>query len=142
ATAPISTTCLEAEKPCAPALDGDTRPHGGDGLVGFVREVAHHLPADRRVRVKQPTYDRALRLRGFTFDGRHPLAPLRYRRETVLAVSKMLRSMEKWTGWDLNARNLLHRAENQSNRSMNERNPVALSPHARPEGRALFVADF
>src|SRR5712692_3790476 len=108
ATAPISITCLEAEQPCAPALDSDPRPYGGDGLVGFVREVAHHLPADRRVRIKQPPYDRPPRLRDFTFDGCHALAPLRHRqvRPRILNPCLMHHSIEKWTGWDLNPRPL------------------------------------
>ena len=48
---------LERQQPGAPALGGDARPLGGDDRRRLVREVLHHLPADRGIRVEQPIDD-------------------------------------------------------------------------------------
>ena len=51
---------LEGEQPRARALGGDPRALGRDFVRGRTDQVPHHLPADRRVRIKQPPYDRSL----------------------------------------------------------------------------------
>ena len=56
--APVAVGRLKAEELGAPTLRGDARPLGGDGLVGLIGEVAHDLPADRRIRIEQPLHDR------------------------------------------------------------------------------------
>ena len=48
---------LEGEQPGAHALGGDPRALGRDDLRGRVRQVSHHLPADRGVGVQQPVDD-------------------------------------------------------------------------------------
>ena len=55
--APMAVGRLEAEQPGAPTLRGDARPLGSDDLVGLIGEVAHDLPADRRIRIEQPLHD-------------------------------------------------------------------------------------
>ena len=76
--APPPVGPLEGEQPRARALGGDPRALGRDLVRGRIGQVAHHLPADRRVRIKQPAYDRALWLRGLPFGwiGRHLLVPV------------------------------------------------------------------
>ena len=49
---------LEREQLGAPALGRDLGALGGDDLGGLVGQVAHHLPADRGVRIEQPVHDR------------------------------------------------------------------------------------
>ena len=51
----------------ADALGGDPRALGRDLLRGRIGQVSHHLPADRRVRIKQPLYDRSLWRRDLPF---------------------------------------------------------------------------
>ena len=48
---------LEGEQPSARALGGDPRALGRDLVRGRTDQVSHHLPADRRVRIKQPPYN-------------------------------------------------------------------------------------
>ena len=69
---------LQGEQPCAHALGGDPRALGRDLLRGRTDQVSHHLPADRRVRIKQPLYDRFVWFRGLPFGwiGRHLLVLL------------------------------------------------------------------
>lgn len=55
---------LQGAQPRAPARGGDPCPLGRDILLGCTRQVAQHLPADRRVRtrIKQPLDDGAVLL--------------------------------------------------------------------------------
>ena len=54
---PQAVRRLEREQPGAPALGRDPCPFGGDDVRRLVRQVAHHLPADRGVGVEQPVDD-------------------------------------------------------------------------------------
>src|SRR5262249_25407916 len=54
--APATVRELAPEELRSPALGGDPRALGGDALRGLAGEVAHHLPADRRIRVEQPLH--------------------------------------------------------------------------------------
>ena len=54
---PQAVRRLEREQPGAPALGRDPRPLGGDDVGRLVRQVAHDLPADRRIGVEQPVDD-------------------------------------------------------------------------------------
>jgi hypothetical protein len=76
--APPAVASLEGEQPRAPALGGDPRALGRDLLGGRAGQVSHRLPADRRVRIKQPLYDRFVWLRGLPVGwmGRHLLVLL------------------------------------------------------------------
>ena len=56
ATTPLAVGSLKVEEPGTPTLGGNPRPLGGNDLVGLVHEVAHDLPTDRRVRIKQPLH--------------------------------------------------------------------------------------
>jgi hypothetical protein len=74
----LTIGCLKVKQPGTPSLGGNPRPFAGHDLVGFVHEVAHDLPANRRVRIQQPLYDGFPLLGGFLLArlGRHlPLAP-------------------------------------------------------------------
>ena len=53
---------LEGEQLRAGALGRDPCTLGRDLTHGRMRQVAHHLPADRRVRIEQPAHERALRI--------------------------------------------------------------------------------
>src|SRR4030095_6695556 len=55
---------VRGERPRARAVGHDPDTLGRDLLVGSVSQVSHRLPADRRVRIKQPLYDRSLSFRG------------------------------------------------------------------------------
>ena len=50
----IDLVALERQQPRAPTVPCHLRPFGRDRCYRRVREVAQHLPADRRVRVQQP----------------------------------------------------------------------------------------
>ena len=63
--APPPVGPLESEQPGTPALGGDPRALGRDLSRGCPDQVLHHLPADRRVGIKQPRQDRGLQLRGW-----------------------------------------------------------------------------
>ena len=65
--APPPVGPLEGEQPRARALGGDPRALGGDLVRGRTDQVSHRLPADRRVRIKQPLDDRSVWLRGLPF---------------------------------------------------------------------------
>lgn len=52
---------LEGEQPCAKPLGCDARPFSRDFIGGCVGQVAQYLPADRRVRIEPPAYDRMVR---------------------------------------------------------------------------------
>ena len=52
--APPPVGPLEGEQPRAHALGGDPGALGRDLIRGRTDQVSHHLPADRRVRIKQP----------------------------------------------------------------------------------------
>src|SRR6266704_925348 len=69
---------LQGEQPRARALGRDPCTLGRDLLVGRIGQVSHRLPTDRRVRSKQPPYDRTRWLRGLPFGwiGRHLLVLL------------------------------------------------------------------
>src|SRR5207302_8525570 len=54
---PLAILALEGEQPCAPALAGEPGALCRDVFRGRVGKVTHHLPADRRVGVKQPLDD-------------------------------------------------------------------------------------
>src|SRR5579859_1843099 len=54
ALVPLAVMPLERQQTCAPALARDSGTLGRDVLLGRVGEVAHDLPADRRIRVQQP----------------------------------------------------------------------------------------
>ena len=54
---PQAVRRLEGEESRAPALRRDARPLGRDDLGRLVRQVAHHLPADRGIGVEQPVDD-------------------------------------------------------------------------------------
>ena len=64
---PPAVARLEGEQLRADALGGDSRALGRDLLRGRIRQVPHHLPADRRVGIKQPLYHRYLRVRDLPF---------------------------------------------------------------------------
>ena len=55
--APLAVRRLEREQPRAPALGRDLRPLRGDRVRRLVREVPHHLPADRGIGIEQPVDD-------------------------------------------------------------------------------------
>ena len=55
--APPPVRRLEGEQPRARALGRDPCTLGPDLVRGRMSHVAHHLPADRRVRIDQPAYD-------------------------------------------------------------------------------------
>src|SRR5262249_8177214 len=73
--APIGS--LEGEQPRACALGGDTRTLGRGLISGRTEQVPHRLPADRRVRIKEPLNDRSVCLRSLAFGwiDRHLLVP-------------------------------------------------------------------
>ncbi len=48
---------LEREQPRAGSLGADPRTLGGNLLGGRIGQVPHHLPADGRIRIKQPVDD-------------------------------------------------------------------------------------
>src|SRR5207302_5844768 len=54
ASIPLAVRALDGEQPRAPALGGYAGAFSRDVLGGRIRQVAHHLPADRRVRIQQP----------------------------------------------------------------------------------------
>src|SRR5207244_8212037 len=58
---------LEGEQLRTDALGGDPRALSRDLLRGRTGQVPHHLPSDRRVRIKQPLYDRSLWRRDLPF---------------------------------------------------------------------------
>jgi hypothetical protein len=58
---------LEGEQLRADALGGDSRTLGRDLLRRRIGQVPHHLPADRRVRIKQPPYYRSFWHEDLTF---------------------------------------------------------------------------
>src|SRR5882757_10256861 len=58
---------LEGEQLRADALGGDPRALGHDLLRGRIGQVPHHLPVDRRIRIKQPLYDLSLWRRDLPF---------------------------------------------------------------------------
>src|SRR5262245_1070007 len=51
----------------SPAFSSDFCALGFDLLNGCIGQVPHHLPADRRVRIEQPLYNRVLWLSGSPF---------------------------------------------------------------------------
>src|SRR5262249_4401629 len=51
---------LQGEQPCARTSSGDSCTLSRDLVRRRTDQVPHHLPADRRVRIKQPLYDRTL----------------------------------------------------------------------------------
>src|SRR5262249_31621552 len=65
--APPPVGPLESEQPRARALGGDPRALCRNLVLGRADQVTHHLPADRRVRIKQPPYHRSLWLQGLPF---------------------------------------------------------------------------
>ncbi|HLO16200.1 MAG TPA: hypothetical protein VK206_15305 [Anaerolineales bacterium] len=65
--APAAIGFLAREQLRTPTFCRHLRTLGRDSLVGRIGQVLHHLPADRRVRIKQPLYDRSLWLRGLPF---------------------------------------------------------------------------
>src|SRR5688500_17969059 len=65
--APMAIGLLAGEQLRAPTLGRDLRSLGRHLIVGRIGQVLHHLPADRRVRIKQPLYDRSFWLRGWLF---------------------------------------------------------------------------
>ena len=65
--APRPVGPLQGEQPRAPALGGDPRALRRDLLGGRTGQVSHHLPADRRVRIKQPLDDRSVWLFGWIY---------------------------------------------------------------------------
>src|SRR5262249_28455283 len=85
--APPPVGPLEGEQPGARALSGDPRALGRDLLRGGPGQVTHHLPADRRVRIKQPPYDRYLWLRDLPFGwiSRHLLVLLTLVKSVLVA---------------------------------------------------------
>ena len=58
---------LEGEQKCTPALGRDLRALGRDLPLSRIGQISHGLPADRRVRIQQPVYDRAVWLWGLGF---------------------------------------------------------------------------
>ncbi|HSL43901.1 MAG TPA: hypothetical protein VK897_10760 [Anaerolineales bacterium] len=75
--APVTIGFLAGEQPGAPALSRNLRPLDRHRLIGRIGQVSHDLPADRRVRIKQPVCDRSLWLRDLPFRwmGRHLHVP-------------------------------------------------------------------
>jgi hypothetical protein len=75
--APPPVGRLESEQPRSCAFGRDPCTLGRNLASGRIGQVAHHLPGDRRVRIKQPLYDRSLRHRGLAFGwiSRHLLVP-------------------------------------------------------------------
>ena len=65
--APAAISLLAGEQARPPALRCDPGALDRHLLVGRVGQVSHRLPADRRVRIKQPLYDRSLWLRNLPF---------------------------------------------------------------------------
>src|SRR2546430_4784206 len=61
AIALMAVGVLLIEQPRAPSLRRDTRPLSRDDLRGRVGEVAHGLPADRRVGIEEPLDDGVVR---------------------------------------------------------------------------------
>ena len=57
AVAPLAVGPLLIEQPRAPSFRRDARPLGRDDLRGRLGEIAHDLPADRRVGVEEPVDD-------------------------------------------------------------------------------------
>ena len=55
--APLAVRPLQREQLGAPAFGGDPGPLGSDDVRRLVRQVAHHLPADRWIGVEQPIED-------------------------------------------------------------------------------------
>jgi hypothetical protein len=76
---------LEGEQPRARALGGDPCALGRNLLSGRIGQVTHHLPADRRVRIKQPLYDRSLWHRDLPIS-RHLLIPPYLGQKTLLVA--------------------------------------------------------
>jgi hypothetical protein len=66
--APLPVGPLEGEQPGARALGGDPRALRRDLLRRRTGQIPHHLPADRRVGIKQPPYDRSLWFRDLPFE--------------------------------------------------------------------------
>src|SRR6266851_1087077 len=54
---PMAILPLQGQQPCAPALRSDSGTLRGDFVLSCVCQVAHDLPADRRIRVHQPVKD-------------------------------------------------------------------------------------
>ena len=54
AAAPVATRRLAGEQLRAPALGRDARPLGRNHIGGFIGEVPHDLPTDRRIRIEEP----------------------------------------------------------------------------------------
>src|SRR6185503_3701335 len=73
--APVTIGFLAGEQPGAPALFRNPGALDRHHLRGCACQASHHLPADRRVRIKQPVYDRSLWPRDvpFWWVGRHLL---------------------------------------------------------------------
>src|SRR5690606_29590917 len=57
---PRPVLTLHGEESRSPALGGDLRPLCRHFRRWRIDQVSHHLPADRRVRIKQPVYNRTL----------------------------------------------------------------------------------
>lgn len=55
--APLSISGLEGKQLRAPSLSGDSCAFSRDFLRRRMKQIAHHLPADRRVGIKQPLAD-------------------------------------------------------------------------------------
>ena len=66
--APSPVGSLEGEQLRADALGGDSSLLGRDLLRRCIGQIPHHLPADRRVRIKQPFYHRSLWHEDLTFE--------------------------------------------------------------------------
>src|SRR5262249_3315740 len=79
---------LKCKQPGARAFGGDSRALGRDHARGRTDHVAHRLPADRWVRIKQPVYDRSVWLGSLPFRwiGSHVLGPPRLGRQTPSAA--------------------------------------------------------
>src|SRR5260370_8127029 len=54
---PMAILPLQGEQPCAPALRGDSGTLRCNIVLRCFCQVAHDLPADRRIRVQQPARD-------------------------------------------------------------------------------------
>ena len=57
---PVTVGRLTREQLGAPPLLGHARPLGRNSLAGLMGEVAHDLPADRRIPIEQPIHNRRL----------------------------------------------------------------------------------
>src|SRR5712692_4527562 len=53
----VTVLALEGKQPCAPTFFGDAGALGRNFLRRCIGKVAHDLPADRRVGIKQPLDD-------------------------------------------------------------------------------------